>query len=77
MTCIIFNGKSLYIQEETIANYAMRMCEDILHKNPVLVGVSFGGIMAQEMSQFITTKKVILISSVKRQKRTAKKVPTR
>jgi hypothetical protein len=44
--------------EEIIANYAMRMCEDILHKNPVLVGVSFGGIMVQEMSQFITTKKV-------------------
>ncbi|CAI8277399.1 MAG: Uncharacterised protein [Polaribacter sp. SA4-10] len=52
-------------QEETIANYAMRMCEDIHHKNPVLIGVSFGGIMAQEMSQFIATKKVIIISSVK------------
>ena len=52
-------------QKETVANYAMRMCEDILHKNPVLVGVSFGGIMVQEMSQFITTKKVIIISSVK------------
>ena len=43
-------------QEETIANYAKRMCEDILHKNPVLIGVSFGGIMALEMSQYITTK---------------------
>ena len=52
-------------QEETIANYAKRMCEDILHKNPVLIGVSFGGIMALEMSQCITTKKVIIISSVK------------
>ena len=51
-------------QKETVANYAMRMCEDILHKNPVLVGVSFGGIMVQEMSQFITTKKVIIYLSV-------------
>ena len=59
--------------EETIANYAMRMCEDILHKNPVLVGVSFGGIMVQEMSQFITTKKVILISSVKNKNELPKK----
>tara|TARA_B110000090_G_C13300515_1_gene415574 strand:- start:286 stop:948 length:663 start_codon:yes stop_codon:yes gene_type:complete len=52
-------------QEETIANYAMRMCEDIQHKNPVLIGVSFGGIMVQEMSRIITVKKVIIISSVK------------
>ena len=60
-------------QEETMANYAMRMCEDILHKNPVLVGVSFGGIMVQEMSQFITTKKVIIISSVKDKKELPKR----
>jgi predicted esterase YcpF (UPF0227 family) len=52
-------------QEETIANYAMRMCEDIQHKNPVLIGVSFGGIMAQEMSQFITTKKKSLFRVLK------------
>ena len=60
-------------QKETVANYAMRMCEDILHKNPVLVGVSFGGIMVQEMSQFITTKKVIIISSVKDKKELPKR----
>ena len=43
----------------------MRMCEDIQHKNPVLIGVSFGGVLAQEMSRFIDLKKVIIISSVK------------
>lgn len=53
--------------EETIANYAMRMTEDIKHKNPVLVGVSFGGIIVQEMSKFIDVKKIIIISSVKSQ----------
>ncbi|ARV13975.1 alpha/beta hydrolase [Polaribacter sp. SA4-12] len=51
--------------EESISNYAMRMCEDVKEKDPVLVGVSFGGIMVQEMSKFMDTKKVILISSVK------------
>lgn len=51
--------------EESIANYAMRMCEDITHKNPVLVGVSFGGIIVQEMSKFIDVQKIIIISSVK------------
>lgn len=51
--------------EETISNYAMRMTDDIKHKNPVLVGVSFGGIMVQEMSKFVETKKIIIISSVK------------
>ena len=51
--------------EESISNYAMRMTDEIKHKNPVLVGVSFGGIMVQEMSKFIDTQKVIIISSVK------------
>jgi esterase/lipase len=51
--------------EETIANYAMRMSEEVKAKNPVLIGVSFGGIMVQEMSKYLKTKKVIIISSVK------------
>lgn len=51
--------------EETIANYAMRMSKDVKEEKPVLVGVSFGGIMVQEMSKYLETKKVIIISSVK------------
>ena len=51
--------------EESISNYAMRMTDNITHKNPVLIGVSFGGIMVQEMSKYIDTKKIIIISSVK------------
>ncbi|SDR88504.1 hypothetical protein SAMN05216503_1273 [Polaribacter sp. KT25b] len=56
--------KPLY-QEETLTNYAMRMLEDIKHENPVLIGVSFGGIIVQEISKFIDTRKIIIISSVK------------
>lgn len=51
--------------EESITNYAMRMTEDIKHEDIVLLGVSFGGIMVQEMSKFVKTKKIILVSSVK------------
>lgn len=50
---------------ETIEHYAARMCENITEENVVLMGVSFGGIMVQEMSKIISPKKIILISSVK------------
>ena len=51
--------------EETIEHYAERMCRDIHHKNPILLGVSFGGVMVQEMAKVIDTKKIILVSSIK------------
>jgi len=50
---------------ESIESYATRMCEFITHKNPILIGVSFGGVMVQEMSKVIATEKVIIISSIK------------
>ena len=51
--------------KESIENYALRMTQKIKHKNPVLIGVSFGGILVQEMAMHIQTRKVIIISSVK------------
>ena len=51
--------------KESIESYAKRMNEKILHENPVLIGVSFGGILVQEMAKLIPTNKVIIISSVK------------
>lgn len=51
--------------EEKIDDYAQRMCLEIEHKNPILIGVSFGGVMVQEMSKLIKNKKVIIISSIK------------
>ncbi len=51
--------------DEPIEDYAKRLCENIKHENPVLVGVSFGGVMVQEMSKLIKTKKTIIISSIK------------
>ena len=51
--------------EESIENYAKRMAAFVTEKNPVLVGVSFGGIMVQEMSKHLKPHKVIIISSIK------------
>jgi hypothetical protein len=41
------------------------MCSYIKHHNVVLVGVSFGGILVQEMSAFLILKKLIVVSSIK------------
>jgi len=50
---------------EPVANYAARICQGIKHPNPVLVGVSFGGILVQEMAAIVNARKVIIISSVR------------
>jgi len=50
---------------ESIKSYAERMAKNIKHDKVVLIGVSFGGILVQEMKQFLNPMKVIIISSVK------------
>lgn len=55
----------LPLNKESIEAYAFRLTKEIKHKNPVLIGVSFGGILVQEMALLIETRKVIIISSVK------------
>ncbi|MEO8415812.1 MAG: alpha/beta hydrolase [Ginsengibacter sp.] len=53
------------LRKERIEAYAKRMSEKILHPNPVLVGLSFGGMMSIEIAKIIHTDKIILISSIK------------
>lgn len=50
---------------ETLSDYARRMALKVVHENPVLVGVSFGGILVQEMAAFLNPFRIIIISSVK------------
>ena len=50
---------------ESIEEYAKRMSAKIEHENIILVGVSFGGIMVQEISKVISCEKIIIISSIK------------
>lgn len=53
--------------QESITDYAQRLTEQIKSDCPILVGLSFGGIIAVEIAKQINTKKVILISSTKNQ----------
>lgn len=45
--------------------YAKQMCKMVKHDHPVLLGVSFGGMLIQEMAKHIPVRKLIIISSVK------------
>ena len=53
------------LKNESIQDYAKRMCDDIKHENPIIIGVSFGGVLVQEMAKLVTVKRLIIISSVK------------
>lgn len=53
------------LKNESIQDYARRLLEQINVKNPVLIGLSFGGVMAIEIAKLIKTEKVILLASVK------------
>jgi len=53
------------LDNEAIGDYALRLTKNIIHDEIVLLGVSFGGVMVQEMSKHINVKKLIIVSSVK------------
>ncbi len=54
-------------ENEKIESYAQRLTGQIYHEKPILVGLSFGGIIATEIAKIIETEKVILIASAKNQ----------
>jgi len=52
-------------QDETLEHYAWRMSASITPHEPfILVGLSFGGIVAIEISRWLQPKKIFLISSI-------------
>lgn len=53
------------VKKENINAYANRMSENIHHTNPIIIGLSFGGIMSIEIARITGIDKIILISSVK------------
>ncbi len=61
---IHLNWMSPY-HKESMEGYAARMAERISEPNPVIIGLSFGGMMAIEISKIIPVKQLILISSAK------------
>ena len=58
----------LPLDNETIENYTTRLTAQITTPEPILIGLSFGGIIAVEMAKQIETEKVILIASAKTKK---------
>lgn len=53
------------LDKETLKAYALRIIKDIKHENIVLLGVSFGGVLVQEMSKHIKLRKLFVVSSIK------------
>lgn len=56
------------LKGERIEQYAFRMAERITEPNPIIVGLSFGGMMAMEIAKLINVQQIILISSAKTRK---------
>ena len=66
-TEIVFIDWLIPEKNEPLRNYAKRIAGKIDHSKPfILVGLSFGGILATEILEFITPQKTILLSSVTR-----------
>lgn len=53
------------LANESLSAYAIRMTTFIEHTNVVLLGVSFGGVLVQEMAKHLKVRKLIIVSSVK------------
>jgi pimeloyl-ACP methyl ester carboxylesterase len=52
-------------KNETIAEYARRLSAQITTENPIVLGVSFGGIMAAEIAKQLPCAHIILVATVK------------
>jgi len=52
-------------KDESLDAYVKRWSAAIKHENAVLIGVSFGGVIVQEMKKYVNPKQVIIISSIK------------
>ena len=49
---------------ETIEHYTTRLLDQITTTKPILIGLSFGGIIAVEVAKQIDTEQVILIAKL-------------
>jgi len=56
------------LPKESMEAYAQRMADRIIEPNPIIIGLSFGGMMAMEIAKCIPVKQLILISSAKTRK---------
>ena len=49
----------------SLREYAAQMARQVCEPAAVLIGVSFGGMLVQEMAEFVKPSRVIIISSIK------------
>lgn len=50
---------------ESLSEYSKRLLPQITERKPILLGVSFGGMIAQEIAKLIPVERIILISSAR------------
>jgi len=55
-------------KNESIESYAARMAAFIPDSNPILMGLSFGGMLCLEIAKLMPVKMIILVSSISRWK---------
>lgn len=53
------------LKKETMIAYAKRLSLQITNEQPILVGLSFGGMMTMEIAKIIKVHKIVLLSSAK------------
>ncbi|GGP02270.1 hypothetical protein GCM10010992_05980 [Cloacibacterium rupense] len=53
------------LEKETLQNYALRISKSLTDENAILIGLSFGGMLAVEISKIRKFKKIFLLSSAK------------
>lgn len=52
-------------QNESLESYASRLLKQIQTDRPILIGISFGGLVAVEVAKQIETEKILVINSAK------------
>jgi len=52
-------------KQETIEQYALRLSKQIPEENPTIIGLSFGGMVAIEVSKLLNPKQLILLATAK------------
>ena len=52
-------------KKDTLANYAQKLAKTIPEANPIILGLSFGGMLTVEIAAQQNVKKALIISSAK------------
>lgn len=62
---VTFLAWVLPVKHESLTAYAKRMAQQITTAHPILIGLSFGGMVAIEIAKILAVQKIICIASAK------------